>query len=89
MIKNFRDQFSVLMINMKIVQCLHQITEDMTAPLSDYYIFASHNTYLTGNQLTSKCSTEPIVKALLSGCRVIEIDCWNGPNGTIKVTHGK
>ncbi|KAG0620820.1 hypothetical protein M758_4G246900 [Ceratodon purpureus] len=64
------------------------VSENMTAPLSDYYIFASHNTYLTGNQLTSKSSTEPIVNALKSGCRVIEIDCWNGPDGTIKVTHG-
>lgn len=65
-----------------------QPTHDMTAPLPHYYMHTSHNSYLTGNQLTSKSSTAPIVKALQSGCRVIELDCWER-KGKIMVLHGK
>lgn len=62
-------------------------THDMTAPLAHYFIYTSHNSYLTGNQLTSKSSTAPIAKALQDGCRVIELDCWDR-RGKIMVLHG-
>lgn len=36
---------------------MEPIELDATHPISDYFISSSHNTYLSGNQLTSKAST--------------------------------
>ncbi|XWS56728.1 hypothetical protein CRYUN_Cryun09bG0110300 [Craigia yunnanensis] len=67
-----------------------QVHHDMTAPLSHYFIFTGHNSYLTGNQLSSDCSEVPIIKALQRGVRAIELDLW--PSSTkdeILVLHGR
>ncbi|CAL5363867.1 unnamed protein product [Camellia sinensis] len=67
-----------------------KVHHDMTAPLQHYFIYTGHNSYLTGNQLSSVCSTLPIIKALQRGVRVIELDLW--PNSTrddIHVLHGR
>ncbi|KAM0193146.1 hypothetical protein ACHAPI_007876 [Fusarium lateritium] len=52
--------------------------QDLSKPITDYFIDSSHNTYLTGNQLNSRASASPYRHALLDGCRFIEIDVWNG-----------
>ncbi|KAL2555666.1 Phosphoinositide phospholipase C 2 [Forsythia ovata] len=66
------------------------VHHDMTAPLSNYFIFTGHNSYLTGNQLSSDCSDVPIIHALRRGVRVIELDIWpNSKKDNVNVLHGR
>lgn len=64
-----------------------KVHHDMNLPLSHYFIFTGHNSYLTGNQLSSDCSEKPIVEALERGVRVIELDLWPSKDN-IHVKHG-
>ncbi|GFG35396.1 hypothetical protein Cfor_10126 [Coptotermes formosanus] len=44
--------------------------------------------YLTGNQLSGESSVEGYIDALKRGCRCVELDCWDGPEGEPIVYHG-
>lgn len=62
--------------------------QDMQQPLNHYFISSSHNTYLMEDQLKGPSSTEAYIKALMKGCRCVELDIWDGANGQPVIYHG-
>lgn len=56
----------------------HPQPTDLSWPLASYFISSSHNTYLSGNQLSSDSTTEAYTNVLVRGCRCVEVDVWDG-----------
>jgi phosphatidylinositol phospholipase C delta len=62
---------------------------DMTQPLHHYYIATSHNTFLCGTQFSSDAEPDMIGIALQQGCRVVELELWDGLRGEPQVFRGR
>ena len=62
---------------------------DLDYPIHDYWVASSHNTYLMDrDQLAGHSSSAVYGRLLLQGCRSVELDCWDGPDGEPIITHG-
>ncbi|XP_034042460.1 inactive phospholipase C-like protein 1 [Thalassophryne amazonica] len=57
------------------------VCQDMTMPLSHYYISTSYRSYLLDDQVHGKADLGGLIKALQAGCRCLELGVTDGPDG--------
>ncbi|KNC73642.1 hypothetical protein SARC_13799, partial [Sphaeroforma arctica JP610] len=64
------------------------VHQNMNQPLAAYWHNTSHNTYVSNHQLKGLSTVDMYEKVLLTGCRCIELDCWDGDSGEPIIHHG-
>lgn len=62
------------LIDERKIEMPHQ---DMSLPLTEYYVYSSSNTYLSGISINSDSKLEMYERSLKKGCRCLELDIIN------------